>query len=388
MKINVHGWKPALMILSFAVLYTVALPFRPLFAPDEYDFAASMMHYFPAISGRIWPKVPAMLATLLTGFLVWLTARKMRMQYPWIALCSYLLFIPVWFYGTSASAVPVFSLAVTLIATLLFFCRKSDNVFTKTTCAVLAVPVAAATAWFGKSIFFSWQCILMAFTPILAVSFCAYLEKLNDRNKAAKLITRLNRVLIFCTLLALVLLLLPPVFRIFNWGYPASLQLYPTGRSLVRPALTLLVPMLWFFMSASLDEMPKKFLTSAAGVGIFLFILPATVPWNHLLHNTPGEAVQHLGSELKRNDPVYFADRNSVSVLKYQLRVEVREIGRTPGAVIPAELKQNINKELEKGDVVVALSGKEFDSDLPREFTGIVHRAGERRFIRYSGGKK
>ena len=47
-----------------------------------------------------------------------------------------------------------------------------------------------------------------------------------------------------------------------------------------------------------------------------------------------------------------------------------------------------INQELEKGDVIVALSGKEFDSDLPQNFTGVELGAGKRRFIRYSGGKK
>lgn len=388
MKINIPGWKPAVTVLAFAVLYTVALPFRPLFAPHEYDFAVAMLHYFPEMTGRVYPKLPAVVATLLTGILVWLTAWKMRMQYPWIALCSYLLFIPVWYFGTSASAIPVFTFAVSLTAALLYFGRKSDNILAKTGCVILAVPMALATAWFGKSVFFSWQCILMAFTPILAVTFCAYLEKLNDRDKAAKLVHRFNRVLIFCSLMLLVLLLLPPVFRMFNASYPQSLQLYPTGQSLVRPALTFLVPLLWFFMSASLQKFPEKSLTAAAGIGTMLFILPATVPWTYLLHNAPGEAVERLAPELKRNDPVFLSDKNSASVLRYQLRVDVREIGREADAIKPVDLKHYINKELEKGDVIVALSSKEFDSELPKEFTGVVHRVGKRRFIRYVGGKK
>ena len=70
MKKLLAALKPATGILLFALLYGVTLPFRPLFAPGEYDFAVFMLKIFPGMTGSILPKFPALAATMLTAVLV------------------------------------------------------------------------------------------------------------------------------------------------------------------------------------------------------------------------------------------------------------------------------------------------------------------------------
>jgi hypothetical protein len=271
---------------------------------------------------------------------------------------------------------------------LIFFARKTENRPVKIGLALLACPAAAAAALLIRSDLFSWQGIPMALLPLLALHTGIYLEKRDDRNRAGKILDRLGYLLAFLLLTALGILLYAPVCRHFGFTCPEVLKFYPSGRSLLRPALALLVPLLWLFMGKKAEKMADKLLCIAAGAAFVMLALPPALPWTHLLHDIPGTAVTAIAGEIKSNVPAYFADRDSAGVLIYELQIPVQTIGRREGELHPGELKKQLENILRERDVVIALSNKDMDSYLP-QIGGIVYTSGSnRRIIRYSGGKK
>ncbi len=389
MKKNIPGVIPAAVIVLFALIYGVALPYRPLTAPNEYDFAALLMRFFPEISGIVMPKLPALAATLGCAILIWLTAWKVRLLHSWMPAVIYLLLPPVWFYGTAASAVQIFALAVTWTAAMLFFARKSGYRTIKGVFCLLAVIPAAMAAILLKYGLFSFAGGLMSAVPFLSLWLGAYLERADDRGKGAKYFDRFINLLVLLSLAGLTLLILPPMCRYFQWNYPEKLIFFAPGESILRPALLCIVPLLWYFMAKRETRIVNKMLFLAAGAGFILIALPPVLPWQKFLHNTPGKTFAGLAGEFKKGTPEYFADSNSAGVLAYEWRVPVMRFGRLPGEMRPLELRAAVEKALISGDAVVALSNREFDSYLPQNCRGKVYTSGSnRRIIRYIGGKK
>lgn len=388
MKVFSAVLKPAAVIMMFAMLYGVSLPFRPLFAPDEYDFAVRMMHFFPEISGLVSPKLPALAATMLCAGVIWTTAAKMKIFRPWSAAVIYLLLPPVWFYGTAALPVQIVVLSISLTVMLLYFARKSNHKASRACCSILAIAAALGTALLGKSDFFSWAAVPMALLPILSLHAAAKLERLDDRNRAEKVLDRIGGFLAFLLLFALALLLAAPLCRCFNCPCPEFLIFYPPGKRLFIPAMALIVPLLWFFMSSKAAKSTEKLLCIAAGVAFVLLALPPSLPWHRFLHDLPGRATADLAKELGRSNAEYFADRNYDAVIAYEWRVPVTVFGRRDGELHPEKLKDVITRALKKSDVIIALSSNNYDTFLPRENRIVYTSGSNRRIIRYSGGKK
>ncbi len=389
MKKYISGMIPAAMILLFAIIYGFSLPHRPLIAPDEYDFAALLMRFFPETSGCVLPKLPALAATLICAVLIWITARSLRLLHPWMPVVIYLLLPPVWFYGTASLPVQIFALAVSGTAAMLFFARKTTHSLVKGIFCLLAVFPAVLAAILLKYHQFSLAGAVMSAVPFLALSLGAYLERADDRGKGAKYVDRFIRLLVLLSLTALAMLILPPMCRYFQWEYPARLVIFPPGTSIMRPALVCIVPLLWYFMAKRETKISGKMLFIAAGAGFILLTLPPILPWQKFLHNTPGKTFSQLAGELKRENVKYFADSNSAGVLAYEWRVPVTSFGRRPGEMRPLELRDAVKKALVSGDAVVVLSNREFDSYLPPESRGTIYTSGsKRRIIHYFGGKK
>ena len=118
---------PAVGTLFLILLYFVSLYHRALLTPGEYEFALALKNIFPGISGNFLPKIPAAAATLATAGILWLTAAKFKLLHPGNAAALYLCFPPVWYVGTSASAVPLTVFFITLTAGGLFFARRAEK---------------------------------------------------------------------------------------------------------------------------------------------------------------------------------------------------------------------------------------------------------------------
>ncbi len=389
MKKNIPGIVPAATAVLFILVYGVSLPNRPLTAPAEYDFAAFLMQFFPEISGRVMPKLPALAATGVCAALIWLTAWQLRLFHTWMPVVIYLLIPAVWYYGTAASAVQLCAMSVTWAAAMLFFARKTSLAVWKGALCLLAVIPALMAAVLLKYHLFSTAGAVMSLMPILSLCAGAYLERADDRGKGAKYFDRFIRLLVLISLAGLTLLVVPGIFRYFKWHYPEQLVFFAPGASVMRPALVCIVPLLWYFMAKRESRIRGKMLYCAAGIGFVLFALPPVIPWQKFLHNIPEQAFTTLAPELKRGAPGYFADSDSAGIVAYELRVPVMRFGRNDGEMRPLELRRNLEKALTSGDAVVVLSDREFDSYLPPEERGIVYTSGtERRIIRYFGGKK
>lgn len=372
----------------FALLYGVTLPFRPLFAPDEYDFAVRMSGFVPEMTGIVLPKLPALAATMLIAGLILLAAHRMRLVRPWLVSVVYLVLPPVWFYGTGAAVEQLFALAVTLVAVMLYLGRKSRHTFPKAALCLAAIPAAAAAAVLLKWEHFKLPSVLMAMIPMLALFAGAYLERLDDQGRAGKLLNRIAFLLAFCSLAALTLLILPPLSRYFKFHYPAALTL-PLSGGVLRPALAFLVPLLWYFLAKNAERAAHKTIYLAVGIGFMMLTLPAVLPWQRMLRDMPGEAVGRLAPELRRGSPCFFADDQYAGALAYRLQVPVVRFGRKAGEMRPADLRGAVAEARKRGDVVVALSDREFDSYLPPESEGIIYTSGsKRRIIRYFGEGK
>ena len=103
-NLNLMPWAGAILA---ALLYIVSLNYRGMLSAGEYEYALMLKAYFPGLNGPFLPKLPAALATLLTGGLLWLTAARLRLLHPGCVAGFYLCFPPVWWIGTSATPAPV-----------------------------------------------------------------------------------------------------------------------------------------------------------------------------------------------------------------------------------------------------------------------------------------
>ena len=381
---------PIIEILLFITLYVVILPVRPLYAPDEFDFILLLQKFFPEVSGMVLPRIPAAASTLLTGLTVWFCGRSLKLRYPDMAAAFFLLFPPTWFYGTSASIVPVFVLAVSLIAFGIFCGRREKFLWQKLLCFIPVIPATLCVAGIAQAGFLSISCVVLSFVPIVSLSLAAYLERLNDRGKASYRIDRFIRLAIILLVCSIILLLIPPVCRHFKWDCPASLIIYQPGESIFRPALSMLIPIMWLFTGLSVKEMSSKISFIVIAAIFLLLTLPLSLPWEKQHNFQLGRAVASLKPELTASPAVYFADRQLAGVLSCELQKPVKEFGRSRTSLTPGELTREINTALSKSDVVVALSTNEYDSYLPKRNKTEYQSSGKYRIIRFSksGGTK
>ncbi len=390
MKKFISGLIPLIEILLFIALYGVILPVRPLYAPDEFDFILAFQKFFPEMSGMILPRIPAALGTLLTGLVIWFCGKSLKLRYPDMAAAFFLLFPPTWFYGTSASLVPVFVFAVSLIAFGIFCGRREKALWKKLLCFTPVIPAALSVAGIVQAGFLSVACVVLSFVPIASLSLTAYLERLNDRGKASYRIDRFVRLAIILLVCSIILLLIPPFCRHFKWNCPASLIIYQPGESIFRPALSMLIPILWLFTGLSVKEMSSKISFIVIAAIFLLLTLPLSLPWERQNNFQLGKSLAALKPELTAVKAVYFADSQLAGALSYELQLPVKTVGRSRTMLSPGELKKQIESTLPNSDVIVALSTNEYDSYLPKHNKTEYLSSGKYRIIRFSksGGIK
>ena len=390
MKKFVCGLIPIIEILLFISLYGVILPVRPLCAPDEFDFILMLQKFFPEISGKVMMRLPAALSTLFTGLTIYFCAKTVKLRYPAMAAAFFLLFPPTWFYGTSASIVPVFVLAVSLIAFGIFTGRRENSRLKKLFCFLPALPAAFLVAGTIQAGLLSIPCVVLSFVPVASLSLTAYLERLEDRGKASRRIDRVIRLTIILLLFSVAMLLVPSICRHFKMSYPDSLNIYQPGETVFRPALSLLIPVIWLFTGLSVKEASAKISFIIIAAIFLLLTLPLSLPWERQYNFRLDRELELMKKDLNGEPAVYFADTGIAGALSYKLEVPVKKIGRSGSVVRPAMLKKEIDSALHTEHVFVALSGNEYDSYLPKYNRTEYQSSGKYRIIRFSksGGTK
>ena len=368
MKKEDFNYMPAAGTLFLILLYFVSSYHRALLTPGEYEFALALKNTFPGISGNFLPKIPAASATLATAGMIWLTAAKFKLLHPGNAAALYLCFPPVWWVGTSASAVPVTVFFITLTAGGLFFARRAEK-----RSGILSGDIAAVAGAMGCAAlvispdpFFSWWSVIMAFLPVLFLTAGISLEKLDNRGLASRKINIWAIITALVMLMILALILIPPVCRFLKTPAPEWLNIYRPGERLYRPALALLIPQLWIYIVLKSERCAEKIFFFCFAVSFVLLTLPPSIPWQRFSETIHPELLASVRNDIMRNAPTFFADDTTWAATSYLLDTPVRKVGREKLDLPPALLAQAIKESLKKGHDAVVVSGRgELDPFLP-----------------------
>ena len=362
-KLNLSPWIGGILLI---LLYFAALSCRGFTSTAEYEFAVKLRELFPALQGTFIPKIPAAAATLLTGALLYLAAKKFKLANPGTSPVLYLCFPPVWFIGTSASPAPVLAFLISLAAAGLLLARKESKTSLKFAGFISGIAGAVGAAFFAQSGFFSWQSLIMALLPILFLTWAIRLEKQDDSGLANRKMNRLAIFIAVIFILLLILLLIPPVCRFLKIDFPETLAIFPKGTMLYRPALALIAPLLWLFMVRDTGKYAGKIAIIGIATGFFMLTMPSSLPWNKLSGVIQEDQLLPFKAELLANDPVFFADDHTAYPISYCLKCRVNPVSRKiKGATHPDFLKQQISDILKNSDVVVASADGELEAFLP-----------------------
>jgi len=382
-KINLMPWAGTFLAI---LLYVVSLKFRGMLTSGEYEFALMLKGIFPGLSGAFLPKLPAAAATLLTGGLLWLTAAKLKLLHPGSTAGFYLCFPPVWWIGTSASAAPLLALSITLAVSGLFITRRSTNKAEKIASFITGVAGAIIAALIARSRFFTWAGVVMAFLPVIFLTFGVYLEKLDMRQVALR---RLNRMAIMTAMLFALLLiyfLLPSFAKICNVELPADLSTLSRGLQLYRPAVALLIPFLWLYIALKAEKFSEKSFFICFAAGFVMLTLPPSVPWNRLSTIPAKDELEQMVPEINQPDTAIFADDSTLAALTYTLDIPVSKVGRNPDDLPPDQLAGKIRNALLNGDVIVVSAKGELDSFLPEDLIPVRYTSRQNcKIFRFTG---
>lgn len=351
--------------LALILLYLVPLCFRGIVSLQEYEFAVMLRKIVPGISGTYLPKLPAALATLLTAVLIWTTAMRMKLLHPCTAPVLFLCFPPVWWFGTSVSPVPLLVLLITFAVSGLFAARKEKNFILKIVGVAVGVIAALAAAFFVQSQLFSWAAVIMSPVPVICLAISIRLEKLDDRDLAAKKFNHWAIAFAVALLSILAILLVPQFCNIFKINIPDKLAAFYSGKSILRPALALLIPLFWLYLVKDAKKSFDKFSLIEVAMGFFLLVMPSTLPWRKISGTLQPSHLKQVSKELMKNNPVIFADNSTAIVLSYCLGRPVTLVSWTPGYLHPSQLKEKITAAQQFGDVIVASDNGELEQFLP-----------------------
>lgn len=392
MKKDNFNYIPVAGTLFLIVLYFVSAYQRIMLTPGEYEFALALKAIFPGISGSFLPKIPAVIATLGTAGLLWMTAAKFKLLHPGCAAGLYLCFPPVWWIGTSASGIPLMVFTISLTAAGLFFARRTEKRTGKLagiTGTVLGA-VGSAVLILAPAPFFSWWKILMAIFPSLFLSATLRLEKLDDRGLASRKINIWAIITALIMLLMLALLLITPICRFLKTTPPGFLTIRQPGESLYRPALALLIPQLWIYIVLKSERCVEKVFFFCFAVSFLLLTLPPAIPWQRFSETLHPELLNGIREDIMRNSPQIFADDTTWAAISYLLDTPVRRVGRNKTDLPPALLDLAIKETLKKGnDAVVVSGGGELDAFLPAKEKNIKYTSKQNcNLILFPGEKK
>ena len=379
---------PVTGALLIILLYFVSLNFRGFFLPEEYVFAVNLKALFPALRGTYLPKLPAACATLLTGGILWFIASKFKILHPGTAAAIYLCFPPVWWVGTSALAAPVLAMLIDLAAAGLFLARREKHIGWKIGSFAVGLSGAAGAAFMAVNGFFDWSAVVLAFMPVLALIGAIHLEKLDDRQQAASRLNRLGAGTAVVLGLILIFLMLPSFARMLKVDFPEDLMVFRSGERIYRPALALLIPMLWIYVIFQVKSYVEKLYALLLAVGFVMLTLPPALPWGRLARTPQPEQLKLIFPEVVRDKPVYFADASTCGAMNYVFGVECRQVGRNPDDLPPAELAAEAETALKKSDVVIVSFNGELDAFLPPGRSSVKSTLYKCRFFRFTGDYK
>lgn len=377
---------PVVGAILLTVLYICSLCYRGILTAGEYDFVLALQNIFPGLSGTFLPKLPAALATLASGGIIFLAAYRLKLLHPGVPAGLYLCFPPVWWIGTSATAIPVLSFLITVAAAGLFTARKEENFTGRLIGFAIGCAGAIGAAALAQTQFFSWWSLFMALFPVLFLAFAIHLEKLDDRNLAGK---RLNRIALFIAVILLMLtvcFLLPSICRFMKISIPAVLKSFYAGKNLYLPSMALLVPLLWLYVASKAQKSAEKVFFICFAVGFVMLMLPPSLPWSQMTDTLQKDDLLQMCPQLLSGKYTVFADDSSASAVACNLRLPVQRVGRGENDLPPAQLREKIIAALTNGNVAVFSDDGELDAYLPVELDCVKYTsAGNCKLYLYSG---
>ena len=375
------------------ILYLGGICFRGMLRADEYEFALLLRQFIPEISGTILPKLPAALATWLTGCLLYAVMKKLNYRYPGCAAGFYWCFPPVWFLGTSASGIPLMVLSVLIAVSGLFCAHRSKNLLHKFAAVICGLAGAASAAYLAKLGIFNWITAVMIFMPLLSCSAAVYLERCENNGTADLKIRKLVIITAVALAALLAFLLLPSVCRICKVDFPEKYQMYPPKERLFRPALALLIPYLWLYISLQAKLIQEKVFFFCFAVGFVLLTLPPSLQWEKFSKQPSSQELSRMLPDLFNNPPtffpVFYADKHAAAALKYNMRVPVITVGGKNSTINNEQLQQEIRNNLAERDVIAVSIDGELDAYLPPDLTFVKFTSQQNcRIFRFTGGTK
>ena len=368
MKSKHITWTPVIGSAMLIIFYLLSLRFRGLFTAQEYDFALMLQQLWPAANGTYLPKLPAALATLATGGILYLAAHGLRLLHPGNTAAMYLCFPLTWWVGTSASSAPVLALFIVIAAAGLFLAHREKNLLWKLAGFSIGLLGAAAAAYLAQTVFFNWTGTVLAILPLLFLTFAIRLEKLDDRGTAERKLNIFTVVYAVVIIMLMVLLLAPAVCRFLKISFPAALTVFRAGEHIYQSAAALIIALIWLFFALKTAKSSDKVSLICFATGLLLLFLPATLPWSRISKAPQPESLMKIYPEIMVNDPVFFADASTSSAVSFLLKVPVQRVGRAKNELPPPQLAEAIIQKLEQGkDAVIFSDLGELDSFLPED---------------------
>ncbi|MBE6357763.1 MAG: hypothetical protein E7057_00770 [Lentisphaerae bacterium] len=382
---------PAAGAVLALILYSGSICFRGMLRADEYEFALQLRHFIPQLSGTVIPKLPAALATWLTGVMLYWVMKKLNFRYPGCAAGLYWCFPPVWFIGTSASGTALMVLSILIAAAGLLTAHRSKKFLPKFTAVLWGLAGAAAAAYFAKCGFFHWTTAVMLFMPLIAAAAAIYLEKCENNGTAAFKIRKLVIVTAVALASLLAFLLLPSICRICKVEFPADLQMHSSQERLFRPALALLVPYLWLYVSLQAKLIQEKVFFLCFAIGFVLLTFPPALQWEKFSKQPSRTELSRMLPDLFNNPPaffpVFYADSHAAAALEYNMRIPVKTVNSSD--LKTDELQQEIKNNTKQRDVIVVSIDGELDSHLPPDLVCVKYTSQQNcRIFRFTGGTK
>ena len=374
------------LIISLILLtiYVAEAAIRPLAAPCEYVFIHKLHSIFPEFPDiRLLFRTPAILLTFAGAVAVYLISKRWNFKHPGRSVVFYLLFPPVFYFGSAATLTPLFS-AGTLWIVYGMICSAGKVSVKKRFAAIAGILISVfAGIFYMRSIFFNisdlWLIAVAAAVLMLLKFFHAIGQ---DRERTALRLDRFARVCSIILLFLAVAVLVPVLLRHFKVDFPPEFALYRKGERIIRPLLMLLLPLIWFNLAKGAKKNGRKLLLIGGAFAFLLFTLPLTLPWHIQREIYWHYRFESIAGELPSADTICFAEKQDVPFFSEFFKFPVKTVGNNAGEIKPADLKQSIEKSLQKSNILVVCSSKKLENSCPM-FNGIRYSTGKFRLFYY-----
>lgn len=343
------------------LLYTAQAWLRPLAVPGEYNFIVLLQKYVPEYPDiPVLLRLPAMLATLLSGWLFFAIAKLRDFKRPGILAAFYLLLPPVFYAGTAASAVPLLAAGVLLALLGLQKASMSDRLWGRAKAVFAALPGVLVTGMYATSVFCRKEDFLMLI-PVAAVFLIGIISDWIERKDKERTRRILNRVIIICSAALCmlgVMIMIPQILRHFKVDFPAGLAFYHAGERIYRPMLMLLLPLVWLYLARDANKIGRKLFLMLGALGFLTFVLPLTLPWKIQRDLYAGYTFEKLSGEISRTDTVCFVMEKDSAFFRKYFKLPVRIIGENGFSSGSAGLNKELGEVLKKHNAVVVCTGQ------------------------------